>query len=441
MATVSIIVTTYNIERYVEESLRSVAAQTLSDIEVLVVDDGSSDGTPALIEQFCAQDPRFVPVLLGTNSPGGVATAANAGLDRATSPWIGFVDGDDFIEPTMFERLLEAALAYDAELAMCQYQEVEDGTSERKHPADANRWNELDSDHYDLDIDNTKTLLRFISVPWRKLYRRDLLESNAIRFPVGDYFYEDNPFHWFSLLSAQSIALVPQVLCYHRMGRAGQTMAAADSRLFQIFRHHDTIHDWLADRGLLATYATTLLGWVISQMEWISRRTPPQLRRELFGILVPIFAQYSSTQLADALTENNKGVTTQRMAQAVAKNDFATFGGVLTERPDNAGLVSKSLFHLRHSGPRRTATIAARYLREQLTDTRTGRGIGRVVSAASRDKADEAITTFGLMVLQRQLRELRTQMDAMQAQLARIEQNQQILSAPTGEAPLKNERV
>ena len=76
MPALSIIVTTYNIEAYVTQCLESVAVQTLQDLEVLVVDDGSSDTTPQLVTEFCARDARFVPVLLPTNSPGGVATAA-----------------------------------------------------------------------------------------------------------------------------------------------------------------------------------------------------------------------------------------------------------------------------------------------------------------------------------------------------------------------------
>ena len=90
MADLSIIVTAYNIEDFIEQCLDSVAVQTLRDIEVLVVDDGSSDSTPEKIVELCAGDPRFIPVLLPKNSPGGVATAANAGLDRATAPWVGF---------------------------------------------------------------------------------------------------------------------------------------------------------------------------------------------------------------------------------------------------------------------------------------------------------------------------------------------------------------
>jgi len=212
MARLSIVVTAYNIEGYLQQCLESVAAQTFADIEVLVVDDGSTDRTPELISSFAEGDARFVPILLGENSPGGVATAANAGLDRATGEWVGFVDGDDFIEPTMFESLVKAATSHHADLAMCQYREVTADGLESRDPADVRRWNQLSPDRHYLDVTATKRFLRFIAVPWRKLYRRSLLESNDIRFPMGDYFYEDNPFHWFALLSAQSIAVVPQAL-------------------------------------------------------------------------------------------------------------------------------------------------------------------------------------------------------------------------------------
>ena len=193
----------------------------------VVYDDGSTDGTPERIRAFCAQDSRFVPVLLEENSPGGVATPANVGLDRATSPWVGFVDGDDWAEPDMFEKLLRAAADTGADLSMCKYSEVDDATGQPEEPADARRWDSVSPGPHRLDPEGTKTFLRFIAVPWRKLYRRELLDEHSIRFPVSDGFFEDNPFHWFAIVSARSIAVVPEVLCYHRVARAGQTMATA----------------------------------------------------------------------------------------------------------------------------------------------------------------------------------------------------------------------
>ena len=416
MAEVTIIVTTYNIEDYVEQCLASVAAQTLRDIEVVVVDDGSTDGTPGRIRAFCAQDSRFVPVLLEENSPGGVATPANVGLDRATSPWVGFVDGDDHVEPTMFEKLHEAALTHATDLAMCDYQEEVDGTGERRDPADAHRWAQLTDPAYDLDVPTRQAFLRFIAVPWRKLYRRDLLEREGIRFPVSDGFFEDNPFHWFAIVSARSIAVVPEVLCYHRVARAGQTMATVDERLFHIFHHHDTIHSWLAARGLLDLYQVSLLGWVISQMEWISRKTPPPLRRRLFEILVPIFAQYSPETIERALRENNKGANAHRLSKAVAKQEIGTFVRALSTRPGSDNPVVTAAFHLRHSGVRHTARLTGRYVRNTASAHKLTGYLTRARSKAPESSGRDVL--FGLTVIEHRLRQMDERLQRIEEQLA-----------------------
>jgi glycosyltransferase involved in cell wall biosynthesis len=419
VADVSIIVTAYNIEGYIQECLDSVAEQTLLDIEVLVVDDGSTDSTPAKIADYCRRDTRFVPVLLAENSPGGVATAANAGLDRATAPWVGFVDGDDLIEPRMFERLVNAARAADADLAMCDYQELVDGSDERRDPADAHRWAELTASSYRLDVQARKQLLRFISVPWRKLYRRSLLEDNAIRFPVSAGFYEDNPFHWFTVLSAHTVALVPEVLYYHRVGRSGQTMAAADQRLFQIFDHHDTIHRWLQQRRLLDAYETTLIGWVISQMEWIAQRIPASLRRRLFDTLVPIFAAYPLPVVAAALRDGNKGAATQRLSTAVAKSDYGSFAGTLATRPGSHSPFVSAAFHLRHSGTQHTTLLVGRYLRRALHGTPVTRAVARM-SRTAREPGPQDVM-FGLMVVQHRLLSMEQRLGAIEGRLGTTE--------------------
>ena len=419
VADLSIIVTAYNIENYIDQCLDSVAAQTLTDIEVLVVDDGSSDSTPQKIAEFCERDSRFIPVLLPDNSPGGVATAANAGLDRASAPWVGFVDGDDYVEPTMFERLLEAAVGCDSDLAMCEYQEVVDGTGDRRDPADAHRWAELTEPCYQLDVQTRRKFLKFIAVPWRKLYRRSMLEADRIRFPVSDGFYEDNPFHWFVLISAGSIAVVPEVLCFHRIGRAGQTMATADERLFQIFGHHDTIHTWLASRRLLDVYQTSLLVWVISQMEWISRRVPQQLRRTLFDTLVPIFAEYPQTAITDALREGNKGVTAHRLSLAVAKREYGSFVRTLTNRPGSDNPIVAAAFHLRHSGVQHTAVLTGRYLRNAMQGSRVRRVVNRVTGLRREPRQQDVM--FGLMVIQQRLGAMEGRLGEMEGQLTGIE--------------------
>lgn len=412
MPAITVIVTAYNIEDYIDQCLDSVAAQSLTDLEVLVVDDGSTDSTPERITWYAERDERFVPVLLEQNSPGGVATAANAGLNRASAPWVGFVDGDDFVEPQMFERLVSAAREHECDLAMCQYDEVEDGTGETREPADARRWQDLTEHFYRLDKpDVRRTFLRFIAVPWRKIYRRSLLEGSDIRFPEGDYFFEDNPFHWFSVLSAGSVAVVPEVLCHHRVARAGQTMASADERLLRIFAHHDTIQTFLRERDLADTYGRTLLGWAISQLEWISRRTPPDLYRALYERLVPILAQYDTASVSAALVEGRKGEYAQRLTMAIAKGQYPVYRRLLEGKPDPSNPVVVGLHHLRTAGARDTAAVTARYLRQRVPAV----AARRVGPRQERETVTNNDLIFGLMAVQDQLARIERRLDDLES--------------------------
>lgn len=116
---ISIIVPVFNLENELSRCLDSVLAQTYDHIEVLVVNDGSSDGSEAIIRRYAERDQRVKPVF---QENAGVTAARLHGVAEATGEWIGFVDGDDEIEPDMYERLLQNALEYGANISHCGYQ-------------------------------------------------------------------------------------------------------------------------------------------------------------------------------------------------------------------------------------------------------------------------------------------------------------------------------
>lgn len=118
---ISIIVPAYNIENYIENTLKSICAQTYQNLEIIVVDDGSKDGTSEILDKFAEGDSR-IKVIHKEN--GGVTSARFAGMKAATGEWIGFVDGDDYIEPEMYEILLRNAKQFDADISHCGYQMV-----------------------------------------------------------------------------------------------------------------------------------------------------------------------------------------------------------------------------------------------------------------------------------------------------------------------------
>lgn len=414
MPKVSIIVTAYNIERYIAESLGSITGQTLQDIEIIVVDDGSSDGTPAIINEFAARDSRIRPILLPTNSIGGVATPANAGMDVATGDFIGFADGDDRYDPEMFEKLWRAATESGADLAMCRYMLLDESDGKLKEPAETGRWTPYpEPTAIDLTPENRREILRFISVPWRKLYRRDLVERAGLRFPVGDFFFEDNPFHWMAVIEADRLAIVPERLCDHRVARAGQTMATVDERLLRIFRHHDIIRDWLASAGYLDEYRADLLKWVAGQLSWVSQRAEGDIRRALYDVMLPVIGQYDGTDLDGFTSAVGPGRTAQ-MLRALKAQDFAAFGKAAgwdmpaqpAPQSRSPSLLRHGLYHLRHSGLRRTAAMTKTVISDRL-----GLGLRRPTTVQRELSNDDLM--LAMVLLQRELHEIRAELAAL----------------------------
>ncbi|MEM7142580.1 MAG: glycosyltransferase [Actinomycetota bacterium] len=371
MAELSIIVTTYNIENYVADCLDSIISQSFEDIEIIVVDDGSSDGTVDIINGYAERDSRIVFVPLTENTIGGVATAANVGLDRATAPLVGFADGDDLYEPTMFERLVVAIESSDADLAMCKYALLDDVSGERSEPADARRWDALGSSAVDLTDDDARIeILRFIAVPWRKLYRRELLDRHDIRFPVGDYFWEDNPFHWFTVCAAERLALVPEVLCAHRINRAGQTMQSGDARLVKMFDHHDSILAFLEAAELRGRFDRELLLWSISQLEWISRSLPAEYRSLLLDRFAEVLGVYTPADVERAFEASTKGQRARDLVAAARSRDADAFDAAIDGAPSPTStptatttrLVGRFGHHLQNGGPSQALAVTRRYV-------------------------------------------------------------------------------
>ena len=116
MPKVSIIVPVYKVENYIQRCVESLRNQTLADIEIILVDDGSPDRCPEICDALALQDSR-IRVIHKEN--GGVSSARNAGLDAATGNYIAFVDSDDYIDPDMYEKMLVVALEHNCDVVMC----------------------------------------------------------------------------------------------------------------------------------------------------------------------------------------------------------------------------------------------------------------------------------------------------------------------------------
>ena len=118
---ISIIVAVYNIEDYIERGVNSITNQTYKNLEIILVDDGSTDGSAGICDRLAENDGRIVLI---HKKNGGLADARNAGLAVAKGSLIGFVDGDDWIDEDMYEKMYSALLEQNADMAVCRYRQV-----------------------------------------------------------------------------------------------------------------------------------------------------------------------------------------------------------------------------------------------------------------------------------------------------------------------------
>lgn len=216
MVKVSLVVPVYNTEKYLRRCLESVAAQSLAEIEVLVVDDGSPDNSAAIIREFAARDTRFR--LLATPN-GGVAKARNLGLDAASGEYVTFVDSDDSIRPKLAESLYEAAKKNGADIAVCNLiRFYENGRQEAPF---------IDFHGHTLLFpkENHYAYVKKVFIGeeglagsvCNKLFRREWLLSTGVRFLARDFiFAEDTMFLYQVLPQAQRVCIVDQPLYLYR---------------------------------------------------------------------------------------------------------------------------------------------------------------------------------------------------------------------------------
>ncbi|WP_080146745.1 glycosyltransferase family 2 protein [Marinilactibacillus piezotolerans] len=215
---VSIIVPTYNVERYVEECLDSILNQTYSNLEIIVIDDGSTDATPYLLEPYRS---KLSLTLNKTNQ--GQGAVRNQGIKAASGEYILFVDSDDWIEPKTVSSLVQKAIQTEADLVRFNGQSFFEGgtaiSEEGKYDFSA----VLSPDQiYSNEESLVKNQKAYSASPCLYLVRKDLLEEHRILFPEG-ILHEDEYFTTQVFLHTKRMCYVDQAY-YHRRYRVASTM-------------------------------------------------------------------------------------------------------------------------------------------------------------------------------------------------------------------------
>ncbi len=231
----SIIIPVYNVEQYLEKCLQSIEQQTMEDFEVILVNDGSIDGSKNICEMYQKKDSRFRLINL-TNS--GPAHARNEGIKAAKGEYIGFVDSDDYIEKNMYEMLVESIEKYDTDIAICGLRYVNDlGECIREQTMKVPFDRKLSKDeiktyiikkYYECDVYGIASL-------WNKIYRRDFLTADKLLIDEERVRAEDYWFNMSAYCAADSIVAINKNLYSYVQRKRANIMASFRENQFELF--------------------------------------------------------------------------------------------------------------------------------------------------------------------------------------------------------------
>lgn len=264
---VSIVVPIYGVEKYLHQCVDSILAQTLKDIEIILVDDGSKDKCPEIVDEYAKKDPRVVAV----HQPnGGYGRAVNHGIELATGEYIGIIESDDWIEPTMYEKLYEKAVQTNADVTKASFY-VYNSFLPKEHQNKV--WK---SRHQDLNeapdtpftVEEWPHIIVFHASIWSSLYRADFVKQIPL-IETRSASYQDFPFMIEVMCRAKRIAVVKEPLVHYRM-EEGQnsstirrderlmlmaTQCIEGKKILQKYGKYDTLKEEFYFHAFLANHA------------------------------------------------------------------------------------------------------------------------------------------------------------------------------------------
>lgn len=220
---ITVIIPVYKVEKYLDRCMETVLSQTYSNLEIILVDDGSPDTCPQLCDEYAVKDAR-VKVIHKEN--GGLSDARNVAIDIAKGKYIGFVDSDDYIQNDMFEKLYCAAKEYNADIVICgHYVERKDTLSIEEKPYDEIVvYNSIEAQTELIKDINMK------SYAWDKLYKAELF--NGVRYPKGRN-YEDIATTYLLYENSNRICRIPELLYYYQIREDSISFSNSDEKWYE----------------------------------------------------------------------------------------------------------------------------------------------------------------------------------------------------------------
>lgn len=279
---VSVIIPVYNSEKYLRQCLDSVLSQNLREIEVICVDDGSTDESTGILLGYASKDERLKVVCQKNSGPG---TARNNGLRYANGKYVIFLDSDDWFEPDMLEKLFETAERTGADITICKTEQFDAATGE-EISGDWMLKDALAPSECFVPADIADHIFQLTyGMVWDKLYLRSFIEREGLGFP-SLRAAEDTAFVYKSLLFSSRIALLPEVKVHYRINRTSSVSNSFVRQPEVPFEAFRIIYEFVHQPGLWEHYERSFLNWAMEYLVWQVCNMPDrEIRRQYYDLL------------------------------------------------------------------------------------------------------------------------------------------------------------
>lgn len=337
---VSIIIPFHNVENYILECLNSVISQTLKDIEIICIDDGSDDKSRQIVEQIKSNDERII--LLSAPKAMGQSHARNLGLEVATGEYIGFVDSDDVIEKDMFEKMYNLALSVDSDITMCLANLLDDKTKEvsTNDYYSLRSFEKYSSSCFDAEIAKNE-ILNYPAVIWNKIYKREFLKSIGAKFSEG-YIYEDLPFCYETFVKANKVNILWEYLYNYRQNRTSSTMQNADKKVYDRIPMVAKTYEIFKGLSYFKEMNGVFVGWIVDDIFHRYTLLEKQYYENYYTDMKKLFESFVLDEKDKVVME---GCYCHDEFFTILENDYFGFWRYLIDKYKTSNLLIKQVKH------------------------------------------------------------------------------------------------
>ena len=407
---VSVVVPVYNVEMYLKECLDSLINQTFKDIEIICVNDGSTDNSLNILNEYASKDER-IKVFSKENS--GPGPTRNYGIDNAQGEYLLFVDSDDWLDLDAIKILYETSKSQDLDLLIFLAEDYDD-LQDKFYEEDYYN-NVLLPDSFDETVFNHRDIQKYLFsiavVPYNKLYRRSMLEKYHIRFPENVLF-EDNPFHYEVLLSSRKMSILRKHFVMRRR-REDSITSDIDMKFLDVIEVSNMVPDVFRKHNLFNEYIVQILDFKLRYVSMWYGMIDDEFKQQYWQLMHDDFLRiYNDKQEHNLFLNNLVGKYKEFYLAALQSNSYQELDILLLSNQ----LDSKKKYHMDQINKEKRRLYNRSRVLDSMEDDLLNKN-AKVIEEIKRIEAKEKILDIKNDNLERYFAEKKAYYDAREREL------------------------